>query len=143
VFGAVLDPAGFLGGGGVRPSYTMTPREAQRYRELRRLIAMIPAAASVTSTDIEAPHVSNRRDIYAVAQDVSKGDYLLVNLESLDLARTRANLSLVLGDPAYGLLADGYGGKLLLFKRGQVSPRTAEAKRRILTAKRHVPGTLP
>lgn len=140
VFGALLEPSGFLGGGGVRPSYTMTSSEAKRYRELQRLIAMIPPGASVTSTDIEAPHVSNRRDIFAVAQDVSKGDYLLVNVESLDLARTRVNLSLVLSDPAYGLLADGNDGKLFLFKRGQVSPRTAEAKRRILIAKRHVPG---
>jgi hypothetical protein len=143
VFGAVLAPSGFLGGGGVRPSYTMSPREQLRYRELRRLVAMIPATASVTSTDIEAPHVSNRRDVFAVAQDTSRGDYVLVNLESLDLARTRANLAIVLADPAYGLLADGYGGKLLLFKRGQVSPRTAEAKRRIATAKRVVPGTAP
>jgi uncharacterized membrane protein len=143
VFGAVIAPSGFLGGGGVRPSYVMTPHEQRRYRELRRLIAMIPPSASVTSTDIEAPHVSNRRDIYAVAQDISKGDYVLVNLESLDLARTRIDLSFVLSDAAYGFLADGYDGKLLLFKRGQVSPRTAEAKRRIMIAKPVVPGTPP
>jgi uncharacterized membrane protein len=143
VFGVLISPTTFVGGGGVRPSYTMSPAEQYRYAELRRLIAMIPQNASVTSTDIEAPHVSNRRDLYAVAQDVSKGDFVLVNLESLDLARTRTNLAVVLADPAYGLLAEGYHGKLLLFQRGHSSPRSAEAKRRVATAPRVVPGTPP
>lgn len=130
VFGVVFVPDSFVADP-VKPSWVMTAAERARYGELRRIIALVPDDASVTSTDIEAPHLSNRLDVYAAAQDDTRGQFVLVNTESLGIARTRQNLARVLSDPDYGLVAAGYDGRFLLFRRGQRSAGTREAKARI------------
>jgi uncharacterized membrane protein len=130
VFGVIFVPGSFVSGP-VKPSLSMTDEEAFRYAELRRLIDLIPPNVSVSSTDIEAPHVSNRADVYAVAQDASAGEYVLVSLDSLHQVRTRQNLTTIFSSASYGLVADSYRGRFLLFQRGKASPRTDNAFRRI------------
>jgi uncharacterized membrane protein len=130
VFGVIIKPSSFVSAAKNFTSYSMTGEEKRNYADLRELIDMIPKTASVTATDIESPHLSNRLDVYAIAQDDSAGEYLLVNTRSLHLARSRQNLATIWQRNRYGLLAKR-GTTYFLFRNGHTSNETAAAAREI------------
>jgi uncharacterized membrane protein len=131
VFGFIIAPSSFIGG--VQPvSYTMTPAEKERLSNLRKLRALIPPGASVSATDWDVPHLSNRARIYAVAQRRDDGQYLFISTQSLPLSRTRQNLLALFEGHPYGFVAEA--GTMTLWKKGHspVDPkRAAEVKRRL------------
>ncbi len=130
VFGVVLVPTSFVGG--IKPiAFSLTDAERQRYGDLRSLIAKIPPDASVTATDFEAPHVSNRKDVYAIGQDDSAGEYLLVDPERYRLAATRQHVHKLLRERPYGLVAK-VENRIFLFRQGHQSPDTDAAVRYLL-----------
>jgi uncharacterized membrane protein len=130
VFGVIVKPSSFVSAAKKFTSYSMTAEETQTYADLMRLVDMIPKTASVTATDIESPHLSNRLDVYAIAQDDSAGEYLLVNTRSLHLARSRQNLATIWQRNRYGLLARS-GASYFLFRNGHESGETAAAAHEI------------
>jgi uncharacterized membrane protein len=131
VFGVVLEPSSFIGA--IIPvRFSMTAEEKQRYHDLREIIAKIPPRASVSSTDFEAPHVSNRPTVYALAQDNSAGEYLLVSTDSLPLGATREHVRGLLTPGRYGLVARTGGARFYLFRQGLQSPDTAAATAELL-----------
>ena len=133
VFGAALNPSSFLVVG--KPlAFSLTAEERESYAELQRVLALIPKDASVTATDFEAPHLSNRVKLYAVGQDVSAGEYLLVHVRSLHLGATRDNVMKLLGEYPYGLVTR-VPGRIYLFKKGVTSPDTHLAIRELRRAR--------
>ncbi len=125
VFGLVIKPSSFVGG--IQPvRYEMTPEEALRLKQLESLIAMIPRDASVTTTDFETPHLSNRSDIYAIGQSQAAGEYLLWGKSSFHLGRTRTNIQVVMEQHPYGFVARS--GPFTLWKRDHESPSTSTEK---------------
>lgn len=125
VFGVVLVPSSFIGG--IVPiQFSLTAEEQARYHEFKNLVAKIPPHASVTSTDFEAPHISNRKVIYAIGQDDSAGEYLIVRADRLPIAATREHVHKLLREKPYGLVAK-VEDRLYLFRQGQKSPETEAA----------------
>jgi uncharacterized membrane protein len=126
VFGLILEPSSFVGG--IQPvAYSLTEKEQTRLDDLRSLISKIPPDASVTSTDFEAPHLSNRMDLFAVGQSLAAGEYLLLSPHSYHLARTKQNIASIMDRYPYGFVAKA--GGMTLWKRHHVSPETeAETK---------------
>ncbi|HSC89765.1 MAG TPA: DUF2079 domain-containing protein [Polyangiaceae bacterium] len=120
VFGVVLYPSSFVGMLPVH--FSLDADERVRLERLRRLIAQIPPNASVSATDIEAPHLSNRRDLYALAQDQTAGEYLLLAASSFHQARTRENVRAILARHPYGFVARE--GNMTLWRRGAQNERT-------------------
>lgn len=131
VFGFILVPSSFIGG--VQPvSYTMTRAEKERLSNLEKLRALIPPNASVSATDWDVPHLSNRARIYAVAQRRDDGKYLFVSTQSLPLAQTKQNVHWLLENHPYGFVAEA--GTMTLWKKGHTPTdpkRAAEAKARL------------
>lgn len=123
VFGLILEPSSFVGG--IQPvTYSLTEKEELRLADLRSLISKIPADASVTATDFEAPHLSNRKDLFAVGQSLAAGEYLLLSPASFPLARTKQNIAAIMDRFPYGFVAKA--GGMTLWKRHHQSPETAE-----------------
>lgn len=126
VFGLIIAPDSFIGG--IQPvSYTMTEKEKQRLSDLRSLIAMIPRNASVTATDFDVPHLSNRAHIYAIGQRRDAGRYLLLGPDSFRLARTKENIHAIMEAHPYGFVARA--GKMTLWKKGHEPKDPKEAMR--------------
>jgi uncharacterized membrane protein len=125
VFGLILAPSSFIGG--IQPvSYTMTPKETKRLTDLESLIAMIPKNASVTATDWDVPHLSNRARIYAIGQRRDAGKYLLLGPDSFPLARTKQNIHAIMEANPYGFVAQA--GTMTLWKKGHTPKDPKEAK---------------
>jgi hypothetical protein len=131
VFGLIIAPDSFIGG--IQPvSYTMTEKEKKRLSDLRSLIAMIPPNASVTATDFDVPHLSNRAHIYAIGQRRDAGRYLLLGPESFRLASTKKNIHTIMEANPYGFVAQA--GNMTLWKKGhqpQDPDEARQAKRRL------------
>jgi uncharacterized membrane protein len=74
-------------------SFTYTSRDAQRYAELKRIIALIPRDASVSATENVGPHVSSRLYIYAMRYGTFDARYLLAAKSEIGLGDTKKVLS--------------------------------------------------
>jgi hypothetical protein len=83
VFGAILQHDTFVGGFS-RVAFSMSPREEQRYQDLRALIKLIPPDASVAATETVIPHVSSRLNAYTLKITAGKADYILLYRYHLD-----------------------------------------------------------
>jgi uncharacterized membrane protein len=125
VFGAILQHHTFVGGFN-KIVFTMTPEEEQRYRDLKRLAAMIPRDASVAATENECPHVAARMLAYTLKDGSVEAEYVLINAQKINLGNTRNNLKKMFSKAPYGLVAKG--SRLFLFKRNHESPDTEAAK---------------
>ena len=126
-FGAILQRETFVGGFS-HIEFKMSDAERKRWQELKELLAMIPPNASVSATEQETPHVSTRREVYALRVPPGPVDYLLIGRSHVG-ELSRAALNGALANPTeYGLLAER-GHELYLFKRGApVTPQTAAAR---------------
>lgn len=125
IYGVVIAPSSFVGG--ILPiHFSLTDEEREHLNKVERLISMIPPRASVTSTDFEAPHLSNRPDLFAIGQDLSAGEYFLIDVERFKLGATRNNVHTLLRTKPYGLVAQD-GTRLYLFRQGEKSADTEQA----------------
>lgn len=125
-FGAILRPTHFVGGFQKIP-FHVTEAERARYRDLRKVIAMIPPEASVAATDTENPHSSNRVTAYPFRTGSGDSEYLLIRRFGSQNARRNAQRTI--DEHPYGLLA--HVGEFYLFKRGHESPETADAMKKL------------
>jgi uncharacterized membrane protein len=76
-FGAVFQHESFEGGF-QRVAFEETPSDRHVYAGFKRLIATIPAGASVAATESEVPHVAARINAYTLKSSHGDADYLLV-----------------------------------------------------------------
>jgi uncharacterized membrane protein len=123
VFGAVLQHDTYVGGF-LRVPFQINQTERVTYAALNRVIAHIPADASVAATDMEVAHVSNRFTIYTLRAHHGNADYLLINKAGVS-GNTRNVLKDALRKNDYGLVASEL--PFYLFAKGVVSPRTDKA----------------
>lgn len=125
VFGAILQHETFVGGFLPLP-YKITQQEKSTYAALRRVVAKIPATASVAATDMEVPHVSNRFSVFTLRSHHGDADYLLLNKSAL-ASDSRSILKEALSRNDYGLVA--IDAPFYLFKRdmADASPATDQA----------------
>ncbi len=106
-------------GGYTRIDFQFTDADRKRYDSLMELAAMIPPDATVSATETVGPHVSSRRELYAIRMKWGKqmGEYVLISTRELKLERTQARLKEILKDKkSHGLLARR--GEFILLKRG-------------------------
>ena len=127
-FGAILQHESFTGGFG-RVPFEFDDKARNRYEDMRRVVAHIPADASVAATEFMSPHVSTRQFAYIFRNDVGPVEYIFIsdNEVSADL-RTRLNAKFA--KETYGLVAKGKD-EFFLFKRGYESPETSAAYRHL------------
>jgi uncharacterized membrane protein len=125
-FGAILRPTRFVGGFQNIP-FRVSEAERARYRDLKKVVAMIPPEASVAATDRENPHSTNRVTAYPFRSGSGDAEYLLIR--TLGGNNARKNAQRAIDEHPYGLLAQV--GEFYLFKRGHESPETADAMRKL------------
>jgi uncharacterized membrane protein len=125
-FGAVLRPTRFVGGFQTIP-FRVSEAERARYRDLKKVVAMIPPEASVAATDRENPHSTNRVTAYPFRTGSGDAEYLLIR--NFGSNNARRNAQRTIDEHPYGLLAQV--GEFYLFKRGHESPETADAMRKL------------
>ncbi len=121
-FGAFLRADGF---GGVSPgALRMTPWGQSRYDNLSRVLARIPASASVGATTYLLSHVSNRPEAYDLAHPYGTPDYILVS--SREVSSIHAQLSRTFASHGYRLVLSNFD-EFYLFSRAPETPETRVA----------------
>jgi uncharacterized membrane protein len=114
-FGAIFQHNSFRGGFR-QIQFHRTAEDQKRYDDLQVLIKMIPPTASVAATEAEAPHLSNREDLFTFRFGHDNADYLLINIDearggsAADVARK------ALKSGEYGFIASR--GRVALWQRG-------------------------
>jgi uncharacterized membrane protein len=122
VFGAVMQRETYVGGFFQLP-FKITPAEEKTYSALRKIIARIPATASVAATDAEVPLISNRFSAYTLRAHHGDADYLLVNKNAL-APDSRNVLKDALRRNEYGFVTKE--AVFYLFKRGAENEETGK-----------------
>ena len=117
VYGAILQRETFVGGFS-RVSFTMTAEERKRYRDLKTIVAKVPARASIATTEREVPHISNRPTAYSLKITAGNAEYLLLHRHQFDSGARRKVEEALVAQP-YDLVATE--GDYLLFQRGKSS----------------------
>ncbi|MGC4094460.1 MAG: DUF2079 domain-containing protein [Polyangiaceae bacterium] len=115
-YGAFPERDGSFRGGFHRVDFSINEAEEERYRNLQKLIAMIPKDASVAATEKLGPHVSSRLKMYTMRHGPQGAEYALASSRELKLSRTRPKLLETLRSGDYGVvtrIAD-----MALLKRG-------------------------
>jgi len=127
-FGAILQRESFTGGFG-KVSFELSDSQRERYRDLRSVVAKIPAEASVVATETLNPQISNRKEAYVFRYDYGPVDFILLSDGEVH-GDLRNSLREKFRKTPYGLFAKGKR-EFYLFKRGHESPDTAEALRHL------------
>lgn len=123
--GAMFQRESFVGGfRHVR--FELSKEDHRRHKDLYELIRMIPKNASVAATEMEAPHVSNRRFCFTLRFAYEDADYLLMNLDEARSGSTNQILKNAIGTGKYGYLTRR--GNFALWKRGADQARNDQGK---------------
>lgn len=111
-YGAILQQNTAKGGFG-KYKFETTAADRQRYADLKKLIAMVPPDAKITSSEYVVPHVSNRADAYTLRNGIYDAEYLLWETPARDDERTFVREAL---RDDFGVVASA--GPFVLAKRG-------------------------
>ena len=114
-FGAIFQHNNFRGGFRT-VQFHRTDAERKRYEDLQALIRMIPADASVAATEVEAPHLSNREDLFTFRFGHDDAQYLLINLDEARSGSAADVARKALKSGHYGFVTSI--GRVALWKRG-------------------------
>jgi uncharacterized membrane protein len=115
-YGAFPQRPGTFKGGYFAIDFNYSDAERARRARLYELIAMIPASASVVTSENVGPHLSSRRDIYSLRQNTWKAEWLLASSKELNLDRTRQTITRAIKEGEYGVIRRS--GDFVLMKRG-------------------------
>jgi uncharacterized membrane protein len=115
-YGAFPARDGSLEGGYSKITFSFSETERQRYDNLRELMRLIPAHASVAATERTGAHLSSRLHIYSMRKGPHGAEYIVAWSKQLGLARTRPTLREAVRSGEYGVLERR--GDLVLLKRG-------------------------
>ena len=125
-FGALLRTDGF---GGFQPDVVrMRPQGQARFDALSKVLARIPASASVAATTFLVPHVSGRPDVFDLTRPYGRPDFIL--LSSRESSYVRASLADSFASHQYRLVLATFD-EFYLFSRGAETPETTAALTRL------------
>ncbi len=127
-FGVVLAPKSFIGGA-FPIEFSLSEKEKQTHSAFDELRSLIPREATVTSTTKDAPHLSNRLNIYAFSHSRHPSEYLLINPSSFGMGSTNQDILAALDQAPYGLVRQVRG--ITLWKKNHSSPETKRALERL------------
>jgi uncharacterized membrane protein len=123
--GAMFQRESFVGGFR-QIRFEISKDDHRRHKDLYDLIKMIPRTASVAATEMEAPHVSNRRFCFTLRFTYEDADYLLMNLDEARSGTTHSILKGAIATGKYGYV--GRRGNFALWKRGGDKARNDQGK---------------
>jgi hypothetical protein len=126
-YGAFPARDGALEGGYSKIDFGITEKQRERYANLRELMRLIPADASVAATERVGAHLSSRLHIYSMRKGPHGAEYIMAWSKQLGLARTRPTLRKAIETGEYGVLERR--GDLALLKRGHDVSRNQELLR--------------
>lgn len=127
-FGAILQRNSFVGGFD-HFSFKMTESDQTRYRDLKKVLDLIPKNASVGAGEYTNPHISARLHAYVFRNDPGPVDYILFSNKELN-EEFKQILRGKIRQEKYGLVLIT-GDEFYLFKREHFSEKTEEALRRL------------
>jgi uncharacterized membrane protein len=111
-YGAILQQNTAKGGFG-KYKFAYSDTDRKRYESLKKLIAMVPPAAKITSAEYVVPHVSSRIYAYTLRNGLYDADYLIWEAPARDDERTFVREAL---KGSFGVVASA--GDFVLAKRG-------------------------
>jgi uncharacterized membrane protein len=114
-FGAIFQHNNFRGGFRT-VQFHRTDAERRRYEDLHTLIKQIPPDASVAAGEAEAPHLSNREDLFTIRFGYEDADYLLINLDESRSGAAADVAKKAVRSGNYGFVTSI--GRVALWKRG-------------------------
>jgi uncharacterized membrane protein len=123
--GAMFQRESFVGGFR-QIRFEISKDDRRRHKDLYDLIKLIPRDASVAATEMEAPHVSNRRFCFTLRFAYEDADYLLMNLDEARTGSTNQILKGAIATGKYGFVTRR--GNFALWKRGGDQARNAQGK---------------
>jgi hypothetical protein len=82
-YGAILQQNTVNGGFG-RYKFRYTAEDKKRYTNVRKLVAMVPPLAKVTSSEYIVPHISQRPDSYTLRNGLFDAEYLMFEVPVRD-----------------------------------------------------------
>jgi uncharacterized membrane protein len=123
--GAMLQRESFIGGFR-QIRFEISKEDRRRHRDLYELIKLIPRTASVAATEMEAPHVSNRKYCFTLRFAYEDADYLLMSLDEARSGTTNQVLKNAIATGKYGYVTRR--GNFLLWKRGGDQSRNDQGK---------------
>jgi uncharacterized membrane protein len=121
-FGALFQQNTFVGGF-KRIKFSVSDEDRRNHDDLYALIAQIPHDASVTATETEAPHVSNRADCFTFRFGADDADYLLINADEVRAGNSKRKMEDALKSGKYGLIEAR--GRFSLWGKGRPTDQNA------------------
>ncbi|MBK7580049.1 MAG: DUF2079 domain-containing protein [Myxococcales bacterium] len=115
-YGAFARRADSVKGGYFAIDFGYSDDERARYAALLRVIAAIPADASVVATENIGPHVSSRRYMYAMRRGIYDCEYMLAARNELDFEQTRQLFTDAVKTGKYGVV--GRENDFVLLRKG-------------------------
>ena len=121
-FGALFQQNTFVGGF-KHIKFRISDEDRRNHDDLYALIAQIPQEASVTATETEAPHVSNRADCFTMRFGAEDADYLLINADEVKAGNSKRKMEDALKSGKYGLI--DARGRYSLWGKGRPTDQNA------------------
>lgn len=110
-WGVFFQRTGFVAAWGPIDLKPLTDQETRKLAALRELAAMAPREASISVSENENPHVSNRPKVYALRTGHYDADYVLYRLNTGGFGSDHANKAMATGK--YARIAEKEGFALL------------------------------
>ena len=110
-----------------RIEFGFSEKEAQTLKEVRALVASIPAQASVASTERIGAHLSSRSGFYTLRRGSHGVQYMVARKKGLRLDRTKETIYKGLSSGEYGV--EGRYGDFIVFKKGASTEENQEVIR--------------
>ncbi|MCC6217003.1 MAG: DUF2079 domain-containing protein [Polyangiaceae bacterium] len=111
--------------GGYFPiGFEYTEEERTRYRQLRELIALLPADASVAATENSGPHLVSRLYAFTMRNGPQTADWIVASSRELGLEKTRPTLKEAVSSGRFGVVERR--GDFALFRRGHDTAGNAQ-----------------
>lgn len=110
-WGVLFQRNGFVAAWGPLDLKPLTEAEHRKLAAVRELAAMVPVDATISVSESENPHVSNRPKVYALRTGYYDAQYVLYRLNSGSFGSDQANKALATG--SYVKIAEKEGFALL------------------------------
>ncbi len=109
--------------------FSWAPEDGNRLRDLKDIALLIPHDASLAASEAEGAHLGNRKDLFALKDDIQGADYILFAPVRLGISRDTELVRDALKAKAYGVVAEK--GDFALLERGYSPAGNADLLRKV------------